>query len=74
MLTVHLDADHPSNLASMDQVAESGLLDTELVNSAPDGSLLTVNNNPTVGSYTTNAAIENLVLPVDGLYRIEARS
>jgi hypothetical protein len=70
-LTIQLIADHPGTGISAEERNERGLLDTALIVIAPDGSLLRLNND-TEG--TTNSSIEGLTLPVDGIYRIEARS
>lgn len=70
-LSLMLMADRPANEASEQQREEFGLLDTVLVVRAPDGSVLAANDDSFMG---TNSAVDNLALPVDGQYVIEARS
>ena len=55
---------------------EAGVLDTLLFLIAPDGTLLAkANDDPADdGTFLSDANIEAIVLPVDGTYRIEARS
>lgn len=74
-LSLFLNADQPRNQVDEIEAAGLGLLDTDLIVIAPDGTLLAFNARDTnAEGYTTDAAIEALVLPVDGVYRIEARS
>jgi hypothetical protein len=45
-----------------------------LFSTMPEGNLLASNENDVTGEFTSNSLIENLVLPVVGVYRIETRS
>jgi WD40 repeat protein len=73
-LTIRLIADNPANDTPHDERIERGLLDTLLFIIAPDGSLLGSNDDTFDAEFATNSLIEGLTLPVDGIYRIEARS
>ena len=76
MLTVYMIADHPGMYDWASQSAPAEALDTLLILRNPDGSLLATDSLYAPGGNTmiANAAIQNVVLPTDGLYTIEARS
>jgi WD40 repeat protein len=65
LLDLHLNAlEIPDNL-------EAERMDVVLIIIAPDGSRLAINDDDESGSLTTDSAILDLVLPSDGVYRIE---
>ncbi len=72
-LTIRLNADSPTTIFTpADERLELGQMDTLLFVIAPDGRLLGVHDN--IESGNTNSMIGDLVLPINGTYRIEARS
>ncbi len=73
ILTIRLVADNPATGIPGSERVELGALDTFLFVIASDGSLLASNDDANVEEYTTDSSLEGLVLPVDGVYRIEAR-
>jgi hypothetical protein len=74
ILSIQLIAEHPADDTPLEQAAELGLLDTILFVIGPDGSLLTGNDNADADVFTSNSKVAGLELPVDGEYRLEARS
>jgi hypothetical protein len=74
VLTIRLIGDNPANETAIDQRLELGFMDTVLILIAPDRGLLTNNDDAEDEENTTNSLIEGLVLPVDGIHRIESRS
>jgi WD40 repeat protein len=68
-LTIRVSADHPPN----DADDRTGLLDTLVIVRAPDVSTLAENDDIRIGNIT-DSWIEDLELPVDGIYEIEVRS
>jgi hypothetical protein len=79
VLTVHVNAESPAgpDTATNEQL-KGGMLDSILVIRAPDGSVIAVNDDDANAlsrtDNSTNSAIYNLQLPVDGTYEIEVRS
>jgi WD40 repeat protein len=71
-LTIRMVADEKPAPDSPEE--EQVDLDTFLFLIAPDGSLLESNDDDPSGETAPNSLIEGLVLPVDGTYRIQARS
>jgi len=72
-LTIHLNADNPTDLFTpLAERLALGQLDTILFVIGPDGRLLALSDD--IESGNTNSLVENLVLPADGIYRLEARS
>jgi len=72
MISIYVNADQPANLNGLDLAYERGLLDVALLVIAPDGGLLTANViDGASETFTTNAALRDLTLPVDGLYRFQ---
>ncbi|MCB9421524.1 MAG: hypothetical protein H6667_17095 [Ardenticatenaceae bacterium] len=73
-LNVHLNADKPATVSTpLDERAALGQMDTLLFIISPDGNLLAINDDYDPGE-NTNSSVEGLILPIDGIYRIEARS
>jgi predicted dienelactone hydrolase len=71
VVNIYLLADRPANQTNQQQRERYGLLDTLLVLRAPDGSMLAANDDFGLG---TNSALEGIMLPAAGEYRIEVRS
>ena len=77
LLTIHLIADNPpSSPIPLSEQPGSNTLDTVLMLIAPDGSPLALMDDGlvTTGASPFDALLQNVRLPVSGLYRIEARS
>ena len=76
LISIYMNADKPgTRIQSPEEKLALSLLDTALVVIAPDGSLIAASHfDELSSSLSTDAAIRNLELPVDGIYRIEARS
>jgi WD40 repeat protein/serine/threonine protein kinase/DNA-binding SARP family transcriptional activator len=77
MLTIRLNADNPTTVYTPpNERLELGQMDTVLFVIAPDDRLLAINDEAEddVNEENTNSLIVDLVLPEDGIYRIEARS
>jgi pimeloyl-ACP methyl ester carboxylesterase len=72
VLDLQLKADHPAGNTTAEERSEQGLLDTLLVVRAPDGSLLTANDD--AADDDTNSILTGVTLPAAGMYRIEVRS
>lgn len=78
VLTMHMAADHPLTdpTIPLEEQYESGVLDTKLFLVNPDGTILALIDDEITTDLTrlSDARIEAVRLPVDGQYRIEARS
>ncbi|MFN8372307.1 MAG: protein kinase [Anaerolineae bacterium] len=72
VVTITLNADRPANNFSLEERESRDLLDTLLVVRAPDGTVLAENDDIAEG--VTDSRVENITLPADGTYIIEARS
>jgi len=73
VLTIKVNADRPANTASDRERRERELLDTLLIVYAPDGTVMAEADDIERG-IVTDSSTEVLVLPTDGVYRIEVRS
>ncbi|MBK8906158.1 MAG: protein kinase [Anaerolineaceae bacterium] len=78
VLNLHMVADNPiqENIGSVFDWYDAGLLDPLLFIIAPDGSLLGRGDDSLTadGSILSDAQINGVVLPQDGVYQIQARS
>ena len=78
MLNLHMQADNPSHdsIGSIFDWYDAGLLDPLLIITAPNGSLLGRGNDSSNedGATLSDARINAVVLPEDGVYQIQARS
>jgi len=74
ILTIHVLADNPADNTPLYQHFEMGVLDMYLIVISPSRSRLAQNDNADTTEFTTNSHIEDLILPVDGTYRIEVHS
>jgi WD40 repeat protein len=73
-LSIRVAADSPANrIWGVERQIEAGLLDATLAVYAPDGSLLAEADDLENG-VATDAYLESIELPQDGIYRIEVRS
>lgn len=75
VLTISLLADHPADeVRTRAERNAQGLLDTLLYVFTPEGTLLASNDDIGGTPRRTDSQVIDLTLPVDGVYRIEARS
>jgi hypothetical protein len=72
VLTIEVLADNPSRTSADEEYDPDGL-DALVIVYAPDGTRIAENDDAVPGE-TTDSRIEDLVLPVDGIYQIEVRS
>ncbi|NWF70557.1 MAG: protein kinase [Chloroflexi bacterium] len=72
IIIISLQADRPANEFSLEEREARDLLDTLLVIRAPDGTILGENDD--IADGVTDSRLDNFVLPMDGIYIIEARS
>jgi WD40 repeat protein len=73
-LSILVAADQPANMTwGIERQRENGLLDPTMSLYAPDGSLLTEDDDLEEG-IATDAYLESITLPQTGIYQIEVRS